>query len=220
MLKLIDCHINATQWNIKLPDIQVDKGQLLVITGPSGIGKSTLLHWLLGNIPAHVNISGQILIDDIDVSQLIIERRHIGLLMQDVYLFPHLSVQDNICFALPKETDFSSKKKRRLEAMNMLEQINLAHLSERYPQNLSGGERSRVGLVRALANKPKVMLLDEPFAALDPASREQVGSWAFQQLAQQHIPSIMVTHDKNDIPESAKQLNLADFFQQIDTLKK
>ncbi|WP_297821856.1 ATP-binding cassette domain-containing protein [uncultured Paraglaciecola sp.] len=216
MLKLIDCQIDATGWEIKIPDIQLGKGELLVITGPSGIGKSTLLHWLLGNIPRHVNISGKILIDDIDVSQQAIERRHIGLLMQDVYLFPHLSVQDNICFALPKDTHFSSKKQRRIEAMRMLEQINLAHLGERYPQNLSGGERSRVGLVRALANKPKVMLLDEPFAALDPTNREQVGRWAFQQLAQQHIPSIMVTHDKNDIPESAKQLNLADFFLQKD----
>ena len=101
MLKLIDCQIDATGWEIKIPDIQLGKGELLVITGPSGIGKSTLLHWLLGNIPRHVNISGKILIDDIDVSQQAIERRHIGLLMQDVYLFPHLSVQDNICFALP-----------------------------------------------------------------------------------------------------------------------
>ena len=220
MLKLTDCQIDATGWKIKLPDILLGKGELLVITGSSGIGKSTLLHWLLGNIPEHVNISGKILIDDIDVSQQAIERRHIGLLMQDVYLFPHLSVQDNICFALPKDNCFASKKQRRLEAMRMLEQINLAHIGERYPQNLSGDERSRVGLLRALANKPKVMLLDEPFAALDPTNREQVGSWAFQQLAQQHIPSIMVTHDKNDIPEFAKQLNLADFFQQKDQHQK
>ena len=220
MLKLTNCQIDATQWKITLPDIQLDKGELLVITGPSGIGKSTLLHWLLGNIPGHVNIRGQIIIDDIAVSQLAIERRHIGLLMQDVYLFPHLNVQDNICFALPKVTCFSSKKQRRLEAMRMLEQINLAHLGGRYPQNLSGGERSRVGLVRALANKPKVMLLDEPFAALDPTNREHVGSWAFQQLAQQHIPSIMVTHDTNDIPESAKQLNLADYFRQKEPHQK
>jgi putative thiamine transport system ATP-binding protein len=178
------------------------------------MGKSTFLHWLLGNIPQHVNICGQILIDGKDVSQLAIEHRHVGLLMQDVYLFPHLNVQDNICFALPQRAGASSKKQRRAMAMSMLEQINLSHLGARYPQNLSGGERSRVGLVRALANQPRVMLLDEPFAALDPSNREQVGKWAFGQLAQQHIPSIMVTHDIDDIPTTAKQLNLADYFQQ------
>jgi putative thiamine transport system ATP-binding protein len=96
----------------------------------------------------------------------------------------------------------------------MLEQINLEHLANRYPQNLSGGERSRVGLIRALANQPQVMLLDEPFAALDPSTREQMGSWAFQQLAEQNIPSVMVSHDIEDIPVSAKQLCLADYYHQ------
>ncbi|MFB1035438.1 MAG: ATP-binding cassette domain-containing protein, partial [Sinobacterium sp.] len=154
-----------------------------------------------------------------DITHLAIETRRVGLLMQDVYLFPHLNVQDNICFALPrnpqlssKKPQRSSKKQRRVAAMDMLQQINLTHLATRYPQNLSGGERSRVGLIRALANQPQVMLLDEPFAALDPSTREQMGSWAFQQLAEQSIPSVMVSHDIEDIPVSAKQLCLADYY--------
>lgn len=216
MLSIKNCQIDSAQWQITLPDIQLEAEDLLVIVGPSGIGKSTLLHWLLGNTPQHVKVSGQIVIDDLDVTQQSIENRHIGLLMQDVFLFPHLSVEDNICFALPKNAELASKKQRRVKAHEMLEQINLHHLAKRYPQNLSGGERSRVGLVRALANQPKVMLLDEPFAALDPTNREKIGNWAFQQLAQQHIPSIMVTHDLNDIPASAKQLNLADYYQPKD----
>ena len=197
------------------------KGELQVITGPSGIGKSTLLLWLLGNIPQHVTIHGQILLSGTNITDWAIEQRRVGLLMQDVYLFPHLNVQDNICFALPKkslrfskEQQRTSKKHRRLEAMNMLEQVNLAHLANRYPQNLSGGERSRVGLIRALANQPQVMLLDEPFAALDPSTREQMGSWAFRQLAEQNIPSVMVSHDVEDIPVSAKRLCLADYYHQ------
>ena len=221
MLDIINCQIEAKTWHITLPDIHVGKGELQAITGPSGIGKSTLLHWLLGNVPEHVAISGQIMLSGTDITDLAIEQRRVGLLMQDVYLFPHLNVQDNICFALPKNPQLfsnklqrSSKKQRRLEALNMLEQINLAHLAKRYPQNLSGGERSRVGLIRALANQPQVMLLDEPFAALDPSSREQMGSWAFQQLADQNIPSVMVSHDVEDIPSSAKQLCLADHFHQ------
>ena len=150
-----------------------------------------------------------------NITDFAIEQRRVGLLMQDVYLFPHLNVQDNICFALPKNPQLSSKKQRALAAMNMLEQINLAHLATRYPQNLSGGERSRVGLIRALANQPQVMLLDEPFAALDPSTREQMGAWAFQQLAEQNIPSVMVSHDVEDIPSSAKQLCLADYYRAI-----
>jgi putative thiamine transport system ATP-binding protein len=220
MLEIINCQIEAKTWRITLPDIDVQKGELLVITGPSGIGKSTLLHWLLGNIPQHVAIKGQIILSGINITNLAIEQRRVGLLMQDVYLFPHLNVQDNICFALPKNPQLSSKKpqrsskkQRRAAAMNMLEQINLEHLASRYPQNLSGGERSRVGLIRALANQPQVMLLDEPFAALDPSTREQMGSWAFQQLTEQNIPSVMVSHDVEDIPASAKQICLADYYQ-------
>lgn len=214
MLDIINCQIESKKWCITLPDIYVDKGELQMITGPSGIGKSTLLHWLLGNIPVHVNISGQIMLSGINITDLAIEKRRVGLLMQDVYLFPHLNVQDNICFALPKSSSFFSNKQRRLEALNMLEQINLAHLATRYPQNLSGGERSRVGLIRALANQPQVMLLDEPFAALDPSTREQMGAWAFQQLADQNIPIVMVSHDVEDIPSSAKQLCLADYYRE------
>jgi putative thiamine transport system ATP-binding protein len=227
MLEIINCQIEAKTWRITLPDIDVQKGELLVITGPSGIGKSTLLHWLLGNIPQHVAIKGQIILSGINITNLAIEQRRVGLLMQDVYLFPHLTVQDNICFALPKNPQLSlkkpqrsskkpqgsSKKQRRAAAMKMLEQINLVHLGTRYPQNLSGGERSRVGLIRALANQPQVMLLDEPFAALDPRTREQMGAWAFQQLTEQNIPSVMVSHDVEDIPASAKQICLADYYQ-------
>jgi putative thiamine transport system ATP-binding protein len=216
VLEIINCQIEAKIWHIALPDIRVQKGELLVVTGPSGIGKSTLLHWLLGNIPQHVIMKGQIMLSGRNITNLAIEQRRVGLLMQDVYLFPHLNVQDNICFALPKNPQLSSKKQRRLAATNMLEQINLAHLATRYPQNLSGGERSRVGLIRALANQPQVMLLDEPFAALDPSTREQMGAWAFQQLAEQNIPSVMVSHDVEDIPTSAKRLSLADYYQALE----
>lgn len=217
MLTISNCVITSAAWKITLPDVQIENRQLLVITGPSGIGKSTFLHWLLGNTPKHVQMSGKVLLNNMDITHYAIEKRRVGLLMQDVFLFPHLTVQDNICFALPKTADLSSKKQRREKAAAMLAQINLTHLASRYPQKLSGGERSRVGLIRALANQPQVMLLDEPFAALDPATRKTMGEWAFQQLAEQNIPSIMVSHDIHDIPKTAQQISLADYFQSTET---
>ncbi|MGS2721137.1 ATP-binding cassette domain-containing protein [Paraglaciecola aestuariivivens] len=213
MLEINQCVIEAASWQIELPNIQVKPDELLVITGPSGIGKSTFLHWLLGNPATHVEVSGQILLDQQAVMNLPIEQRKFGLLMQDVYLFPHLSVLDNICFALPKKSDLRSKTQRQAAAMLLLEQISLGHLAKRFPANLSGGERSRVGLIRALANQPKVMLLDEPFAALDPLTRAHLGEWAFSHLAEQHIPSVMVSHDVDHLPNSATNLCLADYYQ-------
>jgi putative thiamine transport system ATP-binding protein len=216
MLNITNCVIKTNNWQIKLPDIMVDKGELLVITGPSGLGKSTLLHWLLGDKISHANITGNVTLNDQLVSALKIEERRIGLLMQDVYLFPHLNVLENICFALPaslKKTQ--NKAQRKEEAMSYLNKIDLAYLAEHSPAQLSGGERSRVGLVRALANKPQALLMDEPFAALDPDTREQVSHWALGELREQGVPSIMVSHDLDNLPNKAQHLELSRFFERL-----
>ncbi|MFT4937119.1 MAG: putative thiamine transport system ATP-binding protein [Paraglaciecola sp.] len=209
MLRITNCQICAENWRINLPDIALNNGELLVLTGPSGMGKSTFLHWLLGDAIEHVKVSGQISLNDEPLDHLKVEQRHIGLLMQDVHLFPHLNVLENICFALPRNPALSSKRQRRDAAMALLNTIDMAYVAKRLPNQLSGGERARVGLLRALANQPKVLLLDEPFAALDPKTSEQVSAWAFERLQQQGVASIVVSHDLEQIPISAQHLDLA-----------
>jgi putative thiamine transport system ATP-binding protein len=220
MLRITNCQFHSADWRIQLPDIVLDFGELLVLTGPSGMGKSTFLHWLLGDKIEHVNISGDIYLNNMSLTTLNIEQRRIGLLMQDVHLFPHLNVLDNICFALPrglkgKNDKVMSKIERRETAMSMLKSIGMEYVAGHLSAQLSGGERSRVGLVRALANKPRVLLMDEPFAALDPEACAQVSQWAFNELQTQGVPAIMVSHDLNNIPSHAQHLDLAQYYRKL-----
>jgi putative thiamine transport system ATP-binding protein len=220
MLRITNSHIATKNWSIELPDIAVDRGELLVLTGPSGMGKSTFLHWVLGDTIKYVAISGDISLNDVSLKPLNIEQRRIGLLMQDVHLFPHLNVVDNICFALPNGLTGDNgktlnKNQRRAVVMTMLDKIDLAYVAGHYSEQLSGGERSRVGLVRALANQPKALLMDEPFAALDPQTSAQVSQWAFAQLNARGVPTIMVSHDINNIPPQAQHLDLANYYRRL-----
>ena len=220
MLSIRNCHIQIDSGRIALPDINLKRGELLVLTGPSGMGKSTLLHWILGDEILHADISGDITLNDIPLNDLNIEKRRIGLLMQDVHLFPHLNVLDNICFALPYSLIGANGKKlnksqRRDVAISMLDNIDMGYVAQHYSDQLSGGERSRVGLIRALANQPKALLMDEPFAALDPSTGALVSQWAFKQLQERGVPSIMVSHDINNIPPQAQHLDLATYYHSI-----
>lgn len=220
MLRIINCHISTDHWRIELPDIFLQSGELLVLTGPSGMGKSTFLHWVLGDTIKHANISGEIHLNEVSLNALSIEKRCIGLLMQDVHLFPHLNVLDNICFALPSSAKDKggqklNKNQRKEAVMRLLNKIDMGYVGEHFAEQLSGGERSRIGLIRALANQPKALLMDEPFAALDPQTCAQVSQWAFEQLHTQGVPAIMVSHDINNIPPEAQHLDLAKYYRRI-----
>ena len=172
--------------------LDVGRAELLALVGPSGCGKSTLLRMIAGLIPCE---SGRIELGDVVADDghrsLPPEQRRVGLVFQEHALFPHLSVAKNIGFGV--RTDSGSRAERVSE---MLHLVGLDTYGERYPHELSGGERQRVALARALAPDPALMLLDEPFASLDPNLRAQVRSQVVEVLRSTGTPAVFVTHDQ------------------------
>jgi iron(III) transport system ATP-binding protein len=169
----------------------VADGELVVIVGPSGCGKSTLLRTIAGLDPA---AAGRVVLDGADVSSLPPEKRRIGLVFQDHALFPHRRVDQNIAFGLT-QLGRSARAKRVDE---LLELVRLPGVAKRYPHELSGGEQQRIALARALAPDPAVVLLDEPFASLDPSLRDDVRTDVVEALRRRHAAAVLVTHDREE----------------------
>ncbi|MFF3073201.1 ABC transporter ATP-binding protein [Kitasatospora sp. NPDC057936] len=173
-------------------DLSVEEGALACILGPSGCGKSTLLRVVAGFHPAasgSVVLHGRTLDDG--RSRVAAERRNIGLVPQDGALFPHLTVAGNIGFGLPRA-------ERRSRVAELLDLIGLAGLGDRRPHQLSGGQQQRVALARALAPRPQLLLLDEPFAALDAALRAELRREVAATLRKAGTTAILVTHDQDE----------------------
>ena len=183
-------------------DEQIAGGEILTIMGPSGSGKSSLLNWLTGILPNGFTATGEVWLNDKNVSHLPTHLRHIGVLYQDALLFSHLSVAGNIAFAMPQDNKNSAeklnKKQRREKIEQALEQVSLAGMGNRHPDNLSGGQQARVALLRTLLSAPKAILLDEPFSKLDTQLRVDTRQLVFEQIRTHKLPAIMVTHDYSD----------------------
>ncbi|WP_201614169.1 ATP-binding cassette domain-containing protein [Psychrobacter sp. JCM 18902] len=183
-------------------DEQITGGEILTVMGPSGSGKSSLLNWLTGILPNGFTATGEVWLNDKNVSHLPTHLRHIGVLYQDALLFSHLSVAGNIAFAMPQDNKNSAeklnKKQRREKIEQALEQVGLAGMENRHPDNLSGGQQARVALLRTLLSAPKAILLDEPFSKLDTQLRVDTRQLVFEQIRTHKLPAIMVTHDYSD----------------------
>lgn len=173
---------------------EIKGGEVLTIMGPSGSGKSTLLNWLVGMLPNDFNAEGELFLNDQNISHMPSHQRHIGLLYQDPLLFPHLTVQGNIAFAMPK----GDKNTRQQELSQALEKVGLGGMEKRCPASLSGGQQARVALLRVLLSKPKAILLDEPFSKLDSQLRQETRQLVFDQIREHQLPALMVTHDESD----------------------
>jgi ABC-type sulfate/molybdate transport systems ATPase subunit len=182
-------------------DIAGDEAPVALI-GPNGSGKTTLLRTIAG---AHRPDSGTIRLgdevvfdaaDDVDVAP---ERRHVGYVPQGYGLFPHLRVLDNVAFALVPGGTRGGRAERRAAAAGLLERVGCLHLADRLPDTLSGGEKQRVALARALAAEPRMLLLDEPLAALDARVRRDVRSYLAEHLAERRGPALVVSHDLKDV---------------------
>ena len=183
-------------------DEQITGGEILTIMGPSGSGKSSLLNWLTGTLSSSFTATGEVWLNNENVSHLPTHLRHIGVLYQDALLFSHLSVAGNIAFAMPQDNKNSAeklnKKQRREKIEQALAQVGLAGMGNRHPDNLSGGQQARVALLRTLLSAPKAILLDEPFSKLDTQLRVDTRQLVFEQIRTHKLPAIMVTHDYSD----------------------
>ncbi len=171
-------------------------GEVVTILGPSGAGKTIILKLIMGLITPH---SGQVVVMGQDVAKIESDklpgfRREIGMLFQGAALFDSLTVEENVGYALREEHE-KSEKEIQQTVKERLEWVGLAHIMSKYPGELSGGQKKRVGLARALASNPKIMLFDEPTTGLDPTSTRRIDDLIVRLKNELNITSVVVTHD-------------------------
>ncbi len=182
-------------------DFVVPTGSLTALLGPSGSGKSTLLRAIAG---LDTPDSGTITINGHDVTGVPPQRRGIGFVFQHYAAFKHLTVRDNVAFGLKIRKLPKSEIKDKVD--NLLEVVGLAGFQTRYPNQLSGGQRQRMALARALAVDPQVLLLDEPFGALDAKVREDLRAWLRRLHDEVHVTTVLVTHDQSEALDVADRI--------------
>lgn len=176
-------------------DAAIEGGACLALMGASGIGKSSILSAVAGFPTPHCAVSGGLSLNGRRLDGLAPERRRIGILFQDDLLLPHLDVGDNLLFAMPRGAPLAQRRAAMEEA---LASAGLAGLSARMPQALSGGQRSRVALLRCLLNEPEALLLDEAFSKLDRSRREAMRALTLAECRRRRLPVMMATHDPTD----------------------
>ncbi|BAZ05086.1 sulfate/molybdate ABC transporter ATP-binding protein [Calothrix sp. NIES-3974] len=181
--------------------LEINSGSLVALLGPSGSGKSTLLRLIAG---LEMPDSGRILLTGKDATYQSVQERNIGFVFQHYALFKHLTVRQNIAFGLEIRRASKAKIKHRVE--ELLELVQLSGLGDRYPSQLSGGQRQRVALARALAVEPKVLLLDEPFGALDAKVRKDLRAWLRRLHDEVHVTTVFVTHDQEEAMEVSDEI--------------
>lgn len=187
--------------------LDIPSGQLVALLGPSGCGKTTLLRIIAGLEHAD---GGQILLDGDDASGRHVRERQVGFVFQHYALFRHMTVFDNVAYGLRvkprKERPNEGEIRKRV--LRLLELVQLEWLADRYPSQLSGGQRQRIALARALAVEPRVLLLDEPFGALDAKVRKELRRWLRRLHDEIHVTSVFVTHDQEEALEVSDQVVL------------
>ena len=182
-------------------NFEVKTGSLVALLGPSGSGKSTLLRVIAG---LESPDSGKIFLTGKDATDQDVRDRNIGFVFQHYALFKHMTIRQNISFGLEVRKISKAKIADRVE--ELLELIQLKGLGNRYPSQLSGGQRQRVSLARALAVQPSVLLLDEPFGALDAKVRKELRAWLRRLHDEVHVTSVFVTHDQEEAMEVSDQI--------------
>jgi putative thiamine transport system ATP-binding protein len=198
-LKEVTAWLNGAETPLFAPvSAVVRPGEILTIMGPSGLGKSTLLDVIGGHLAAGLRGAGEVWLNGKRLDDTPPQARRIGLLFQEAVLFPHLSVAGNLGFGL----HLRGRSARKTAIAEALARVGLAGFEARDPATLSGGERTRVALMRMLLSRPKALLLDEPFAKLDATTRQVVRSMVIDHVRAAGVPTVLVTHDPEDAAEA------------------
>jgi len=206
-------HLSIIQLTVRYPgsatsaltnvDLDVQPGELLAVLGPSGSGKSSLLRAIAGFVPPE---HGDIRLDGASILHLPPERRGTALMFQQPTLFPHLDVLSNVAFG--PQMQGIGKREQQARAQRMLHAVQLAGYEMRRPHQLSGGQQQRVALARALVTQPRVLLLDEPFGALDPAPRDEMRMLVGRLQREHQVTTLLVTHDQSEAALLADRIAL------------
>lgn len=196
---------------------EVAEGSLVALLGPSGSGKSTILRLIAG---LEKPDEGDIFLNGDKVTHLPVQNRGVGFVFQNYALFRQMTVYDNVAFGLGVKKTLKSTRSGRIK--DLLKILGLEGLEHRYPHQLSGGQRQRVALARALAPEPKVLLLDEPFGAIDAKIRQELRQWLRELHNTLHVTSIFVTHDQEEALEICDRIIVMNqgFIEQCGTPKK
>ncbi len=178
-------------------NLSVPRGVIHTVMGASGSGKSSLLAALCGTLTEPLIFEGTIWLNGQRIDKLPTERRQVGILFQEDLLFAHMTVAENLLFAVPP----GPRAERLACVMQGLHDLEMSDFADANPATLSGGQRARVALMRALLAQPQALLLDEPFSKLDEALRQRLREFVFTLVKQRHIPVLLVTHDRADIAD-------------------
>ena len=201
----------AAQTLVQDLHLHVPAGEILTLMGPSGCGKSSVLAATSGTLASvseglqPLQFEGRVQLNGRDLTTLPTHLRSVGLVFQDALLFAHMTVAENLLFAVPRALPPAQRQARVQQA---LQEAELVGLGERDPSTLSGGQRARVALMRALLAEPQALLLDEPFSKLDAALRAQLRPWVFAHVRERRIPVVLVTHDEQDVADPQRVLHL------------
>jgi len=199
-MSVINLNNILTSYCLKNINIEIKNGEFIVILGSSGSGKSTLLNVISGL----KKYTGEVFYNNQNMDKIPTEERNIGYLMQDVHLFPHMKVYDNIAFGLKARSYSKDKINKKVEEIFNL--LKIKHLKNRYPKDLSGGEKQRVGLARALVTDPEILLLDEPLSSLDPKTAKEIREELVKLHKHLNLTTIFVTHNFSEAKALADKI--------------
>jgi molybdate transport system ATP-binding protein len=198
-----DLRVARGEFTLEVDELSINEGEIFAILGTTGSGKTVLMESVAGAFPIN---GGSILLDGKDIDSLPIQQRHLGILYQDYALFPHMTVHDNIAYGLkrkrPRPHDIDE------QVNEMLQLFGIEHLADRFPGVISGGESQRTALARALVMRPEILILDEPFSALDPTTKKQMYGLLRCVHERFGCTIVFVTHDFNEAQTLADRVGV------------